>query len=134
MAGTVWAPLRSPQGAFVSIHLVSVQLPLWTLVAYPMYKLHALKFCVVRIYAILGIALMVPLTQQSVFRCLKCRMAGLLDIAAAATRASTVVLDPLCYLSLPFMLAVWTLPVSSGVAASKCLLGCLDILAVIPIS
>ena len=99
-----------------------------------MYKLRALKCCVVRIYAILSIALMVPLTQQSVFHSLKCRVLGFLFIAAAATRASTIVHSPHCYLSLPLMSAVWTLPVSSGVAASKCLLRCLGILAVIPIS
>ena len=102
--------------------------------AYPMYKLVALKRCVVRMYAILSIALMVPLTQQSVFRHLKCGMVGVLLIAAAAPWASTVKHDPVSYLSLPFKPAVWTLPVNPQFAASKSLLRCACVLIVIPIS
>ena len=116
-----------------STHLVSVLLPLWTLLAYPMYKLVAFQCSGVRVYAIFSIALMIPLLQQGVFHCLKRWLLRVLP--ATAVWASTINLVNLfAYRSLPLMFAVWTLPVSPGAAAGKCLLRCAGILVVVPIS
>ena len=109
-------------------------LPLGTLLAYPMYQLVALQCGVMRIYAIPGIALMVPLMQQGMLLLLKCWLLGTLGVAAAGVGTPTAVGNLVCYLSLPLMFAVWTLPVSPEAAAGKCLFRCLGILAVIPVS
>ena len=116
------------------MHLVLVLLPLWTLLAYPMHHLVAPQCGVMRIYAIPGIALMVPLMQQGVLRFLKGWLLGVLLVIATAMWAPTVTQNTLCYVSLPLMFAVWTLPVSPGAAAGKCLLRCAGILVVVPIS
>ena len=108
VAGAVWAPLRSPSSAILGTHLVLVLLPLWTLLAYPMYQLVALQCGVMKIYAILSIALVIPLMQQGVLRFLKSWLLGVLPITAPVLRASTVTQNTLCYHSLPFISAVWT--------------------------
>ena len=118
----------------IGTHLVFVLLPLGTLLAYPMYKLVALECSVMRIYAILSIALVIPLTQQGVLLFLKSWLLGVIPVTAAVLRASTVIQYTVSYLSLPLITAVWTLPVSPEVAASNCLLRCFGILVVIPIS
>ena len=126
--------MGQPISAISSTHLVSVQLTLWTLMTYPVYKLAAPQGCVVRIHTLQGIALMVPFKQQCMLLFLKCWLLGVLHVAIPATRAPRVALNPGHYLSLPLMLAVWTFPVSPKVAASKSLLRCADIFAVIPVS
>ena len=74
----------------IGTHLVFVLPSLGTLLAYPMYQLVALQCGVMRIYAILSIALMVPLMQQSVLLLLKCWLLGVVPVIAVATRASCV--------------------------------------------
>ena len=111
-----------------------VQLTLWTIVAYPMNMLVALQRCIVRIDSVQGITFVVPFKQQRVLLILKCWLLSALLVTAAAAWTACVIHNPACSWSLPLISAVWAFPVSSGVTARKCLLRCVGISAVIPIT
>jgi len=102
--------------------------------ANPMHQLSAAKGGVVGMNAICGIALIVPFTQQLMLGCFKRWLLCFPSKSfVIATRTSAVILHTVCNWSLPLMAADRALPLSSEVTASKCLLRCLGIFALIPV-
>ena len=79
------------------------------------------------------IALIVPFKQQLMLRFFKCWLDCSPSKFATATRTSAVLLHTARDLSLPLVTACWALPLSPEVTASKRLLRCLGILALIPV-
>ena len=86
-----------------------------------------------RMNAICSIALIVPLKQQLMLRCLKRRLLCSCYKFATATRTSAVFPYTVCNWSLPLMAACWALPLSPEVTARNRLLRCLGVLVMIPV-
>ncbi len=101
---------------------------------YPMHTLMAPKGGAVGMNAIPSIALIVPLKQQRMMYCFKCGLLCFDCLSSTTARATTVLFYTCSNLSLPLMAADLTLPFSPKTAASKCLLWCVAVFLLVPIS
>ncbi len=133
LACTIWTPCGSIASTTIRTRLVPVQLSLRAFLTHPMHTLLAAKGGAVRVNAIQGIALIVPLKQQCVLRCFKRWLLCLDCLTFTTAGATTVVFYTCSNLGLPLIAADLALPFSPKTAASKRLLWCVGVFFLVPI-
>ncbi len=133
LASTIWTPCRVITSTIIRTRLVLVQSSRRASLTHPMHRLMAAKGGAVRVHAIHSIALIVPLKQQLMMCCFKCRLLYFDCLGFTTAGATTVPLYTYSDSSLPLMAADWALPFSPKSAASKRLLWCVDVFCLVPI-